>query len=69
MLKAFPDKNKARSLESHTTVLSFSRSVNSGLAKPGWADRAWSAGHDDPSANPRPPIKIDNIVVRHADAA
>jgi hypothetical protein len=42
MLKAFPDQNKARSLESHRVVLSFSRkrefaSVNSGLAKPGWA--------------------------------
>jgi hypothetical protein len=69
MLKAFPDQNKARFLESHPAGVSSRASVNSGLAKPGWAARAWSAGHDDPRANPRAPIKIDDIVVRHADAA
>jgi hypothetical protein len=69
MLKAFPDQNKTRSVESNTNVLLFARKRNPGLAKPGWAARAWSARHNDSCANPRAPIKVDDIVVRHADAA
>jgi hypothetical protein len=69
MLKAFPDQNKARSLESHTAVLSLSRKREFRSCKAELDGRAWLARHDDPRANPRAPIKVDDIVVRHADAA